>query len=62
MNNTVVVNILTFRYIQYLHLMYAEVAWVLISSVTQVQTQIILDSDYLPDHLSISFDYGTTNI
>ena len=62
MNNTVVVNILTFRHIQYLHLMYAEVAWVLISLVTQVQTQIILDSDYLPDHLSISFDCGTTNI
>ena len=62
MNNTVVVNILTFRHIQYLHLMYAEVAWVLISSTTQVQTQIILHSDYLLDHLSVSFDYGTTNI
>ena len=39
--------ILTFRHIQCLHLMYAEVAWVLVSSRTQVQPQVILDSDYL---------------
>ena len=32
--------------------MYAEVAWVLVSSRTQVQPQIILDPDYLPDYLS----------
>ena len=31
--------------------MYAEVAWVLASSGTQVQPQIILDPDYLPDYL-----------
>ena len=37
--------------------MYAEVAWVLVSSGTQVQPQIILDPDYLPDYLSISCDY-----
>ena len=36
--------------------MYAEVAWVLISSGTQVQPQIILD----PDYLSVSYDYGCT--
>ena len=38
--------------------MYAEVAWVLASSGTQVQPQIILDPDYLPDYLSLSYDYG----
>ena len=37
--------ILIFKHIQYLHLMYSEVAWVLVSS----GTQIILDPDYLPD-------------
>ena len=37
--------------------MYAEVAWVLVSSRTQVQSQVILDPDYLPDHLSVSYDY-----
>ena len=40
--------------------MYAEVAWVLISLGTQVQPQIILDPDYLPDYLSVSYDYGVT--
>ena len=35
-----------------LHLMYAEVAWVLLSSGTQVQLQAILDLDYLPEHFS----------
>ena len=47
---------LIFRHIQCLHLihdlMYFEVAWVLASSGTQVQPQIILDPDYLPDYLS----------
>ena len=37
--------------------MYAEVAWVLVSSGTQVQPQIIPDPDYLPDDLSVSYDY-----
>ena len=37
--------------------MYAEVAWVLVSLRTQVQPQIILDPDYVPDDLSISYDY-----
>ena len=49
--------ILTFRHIQCLHLMYAEIAWVLVSSGTQVQPQVILDPDYLPDYLSVSYDY-----
>ena len=38
--------------------LYAEVAWALVSSGTQVQPQIILDPEYLPDHLSVSYDYG----
>ena len=37
--------------------MYAEVAWVLVSSGTQVQPQIMLNPDYLPDYLSVSYDY-----
>ena len=44
-------NVLIFRYIQCLHLMHAEVAWVLVSS--GVQPQIIL----VPDYLSVSYDY-----
>ena len=39
--------ILTFRHIQSLHLMYVEVAWVLVSLGTQVQPHVILDPDYL---------------
>ena len=37
--------------------MYAEVAWVLVSSGTQVQPQVMLDSGFLPDYLSVSYDY-----
>ena len=37
--------------------MYADVAWVIVSSGTQVQPQIILDPDYLPDYLSVFYDY-----
>ena len=37
--------------------MNSEVAWVLVSSGTQVQSQIILDPDYLPDYISVSYDY-----
>ena len=37
--------------------MYAEVARVLVSLGTQVQPQMILDRDYLPDYLSVSYDY-----
>ena len=37
--------------------MYAEVAWVLVSSGTQVQPQIILDPDYLSENLFVSDGY-----
>ena len=46
------------HHIQYLHLMYAEVTWVLVSSGTQVQSQTTLDPDYLPGYLSVSYDHG----
>ena len=59
---TVVLTILTFRHIQCLHLMYAEVAWILVSSGTLVQPQMILDPDYLPDYLSVSNDYVYINV
>lgn len=38
--------------------MYSEAGWVLLSSETQVQSQIILDQDYLPHYLSVSYKYG----
>ena len=60
-NNTVVLTILTFRHIQCLHLMYAEIAWVLVSSETQVPSQVILDPDYLPDYLSVFYDIESLN-
>ena len=50
-------NVLTFQHIQCLHLIYAEVAWVLVSLGIQVQLQIILDLDYPPDYLSFPYDY-----
>ena len=55
--NTVVLSILTFRHIQCLHIMYVEVVWVLVSSRTQVQLQILLDPHYIPDYLSVSYGY-----
>ena len=55
--NTVV---LILWHIQCLHLMYSEVAWVLVPLGTQVQPQIILVPDYLTDYLSSSYDYGGT--
>ena len=54
--------ILIFQHIQCLHLMNSEVAWVLVSWGTQVQPQIILDPDDLPDYLSVSYDMALTNI
>ena len=39
---------------------YAEIAWVLVSLGTQVQPQVMLDPDYLPDYLSVSYDYAWT--
>ena len=47
-----------FWHIQCLHLMYSEVAWVLVSLRTQVQQQIILNPDYLPYYLSVCYDCG----
>ena len=41
--------------------MYAEVAWVLVSLGTQVQPQILPDPDYLPEYLSVSYDYEEIN-
>ena len=38
--------------------MHSEVAWVLVSSGTQVQPQIILNPDYLADYISVSYDYA----
>ena len=39
--------------------MYAEVATVLVKLGTQVQPQIIVDLEYLPEYLSDSYDYDT---
>ena len=55
--NTVV---LTFRHIQCLHMMYAEVAWVLLFLGTEVQPQKILNPNYLPCYRSVSYDYDGT--
>ena len=41
--------------------MYAEVAWLLVSSGTQAQPQVIFDPHYLPDYLSFSYGYDKTN-
>ena len=38
--------------------MHSEVAWVLVSLGTQVQWQIILEPGYLPDYLSVFYDYA----
>ena len=57
--NTVV---LTFRHIQCLHLVVTEVAWVLVSSGTQLQLQKILDPDYLPDYLSVYYDNDVSGL
>ena len=38
--------------------MNSEVAWLPVSSGTQVQTQKILNPDYLPEYLSVFYDYG----
>ena len=54
-NNTVV---LILQYFQCLRLMYFEVVCEQVSLGTKVQPQIILKPDYLPDYLSVSYDYG----
>ena len=45
-----------------LHMMYAGVAWVPVSLGPQVQPQVILSPDYLPDYLSVSYDYGLARL
>ena len=50
------------RRIYTIHLMNSEETWVLVSSGTQVQPQIILDPDYPPDNLSVSYDYGGSRV
>ena len=42
--------------------MYADVAWVLVSLGTQVQPQIMLNPEYLPDYISVSYDYASIDI
>ena len=42
--------------------MYSEVAWVLVSSVTKVQAQVILDPDYFPDYPSFSYDCDLSKV
>ena len=37
--------------------MYAEIAWIVVSLGTELQSEVILDPDYLPDYLSVSYDY-----
>ena len=61
-NKTVALTILTFQHLQYLHLISAEVAWVLVFSGTQVQPEIIPDPDYVPGHLSVSYDYARSMV
>ena len=36
----------------------SEVTWILVPSGAQVQPKIILDPDYLPGYLSVSYDYS----
>ena len=57
--NTIV---LIFQNIQCLHLINFEVILVLVSSRTQVQPQLIINPDYLPDDLSISYDCGKNDM
>ena len=54
--NTVV---FVFQHVQCLHLINSEVTWALVSSGTQVQSQIIVDPDYFPDYLSASYSYAS---
>ena len=49
---------LIFWHIQLLHLIDSEVAWEHVSSETEVKSKIILEPDYLPDYLSVSYDFA----
>ena len=46
-----------FPHIVDLHLINSDVDWGLVSSGTQVQPQIIFDTDDFPDYLLVSYDY-----
>ena len=48
--------VLIFQHIQCLNLTNSEVAWVVVSSRTQVQPQIIINPDYFANYLSASYD------
>ena len=50
--------VLIFQYFQCLHLICSKVTWILVNSGTQVQPQIILEPNYLPDYLFVSYDYA----
>ena len=41
-------------------MMYAEVGWVLVSSGTQFQPEIIFDPSHLPNYSSVSYDYAAS--
>ena len=45
-----------FPHIVDLHLINSDVDWGLVSSGTQVQPQIIFDTDDFPDYLLVSYD------
>ena len=47
--------VLIFLRIHHLHLMYSEVAWILLFLGTQVQSEILLDPNKLPSRLSFRF-------
>ena len=51
--------VLIVQHIECLPLMYSKVAWALVlkNSGTQAQPQVILNPDYLPDYLSVFYDY-----
>ena len=47
-----------FPRIKCFYFMYSEIASVPVSSGTQVQPQVIPDTDYIPDYLFVSYDLG----
>ena len=48
--------VLVFPHIQCSHLMYSKKSWILVFSGTPIRPQVILNLDYLPDHLSFYYD------
>ena len=57
--NKVVLHLCLLDALFYIYLMHSEVAWILVSSGTQVQPQIVIDPGHFADYLSVSYDYGT---